>query len=310
MLSLKIVGGRLLFGDRFSASFQRTLRVPDDGRAYPLPPGLGLFPIHVVNALGGTFLVPLYQREALWIGFDAATWKPNAVKIAVGDINAISGEPWREGLHDDPQDYLVCPPQLWLDGINAGPGHIRQFVAVPFGEGVTIEEQLSGGKHLGGLQIEVFEPRPDRFPDEPTGEADDMPAFVSSPMELGMAAGGRIAQKVYRDPYGVSVWDAGHRGVAFVHLLNAEQYHSVTGFNPPPTPISARTYTEYGFPWFDLYDEGQPGIEPATPLTRVESIGEIGRRTGAAEDTPVEIPADQVQVLELPDLPPDEGDGI
>ena len=25
--------------------FQRTLRIPDDGRHYPLPPGLGRFPI-------------------------------------------------------------------------------------------------------------------------------------------------------------------------------------------------------------------------------------------------------------------------
>lgn len=30
-------------------SFQRTLRVPDDGRTYPLPPGLGNFPIRHVD---------------------------------------------------------------------------------------------------------------------------------------------------------------------------------------------------------------------------------------------------------------------
>lgn len=34
----------LAFGD-LRISFQRTLRIPDDGRAYPLPPGLGMFPI-------------------------------------------------------------------------------------------------------------------------------------------------------------------------------------------------------------------------------------------------------------------------
>ena len=26
-------------------TFQRTLRIPDDGKTYPLPPGLGAFPV-------------------------------------------------------------------------------------------------------------------------------------------------------------------------------------------------------------------------------------------------------------------------
>ena len=30
-------------------SFQRTLRIPDDGRDYPLPPGLGCFPLRHVD---------------------------------------------------------------------------------------------------------------------------------------------------------------------------------------------------------------------------------------------------------------------
>ena len=32
-----------------SVDFQRTLRIPDDGRDYPLPPGLGSFPIRHVD---------------------------------------------------------------------------------------------------------------------------------------------------------------------------------------------------------------------------------------------------------------------
>jgi hypothetical protein len=70
---------------------------------------------------GGVF-IPMYQREALWLAFEAAPWKPNAAKIGVGRINALSGEPWDEQLHDDPQDYIVCPDQPWLDGTNVGDG--------------------------------------------------------------------------------------------------------------------------------------------------------------------------------------------
>ena len=56
--------------------FQRTLRIPDDNREYPLPPGLGNFPLNHVDDYsgkvpdswithGGVFL-PMYQAEALW----------------------------------------------------------------------------------------------------------------------------------------------------------------------------------------------------------------------------------------------------
>jgi hypothetical protein len=44
MLQVTVQDNRVLVGERFSMSLQRTLRIPDDGREYPLPPGLGLFP--------------------------------------------------------------------------------------------------------------------------------------------------------------------------------------------------------------------------------------------------------------------------
>ena len=34
-------------------TFQRTLRIPDDGRTWPLPPGLGHFPIEPVDDHAG-----------------------------------------------------------------------------------------------------------------------------------------------------------------------------------------------------------------------------------------------------------------
>ena len=34
---------------RFTIEFQRTLRIPDNDETYPLPPGLGCFPIHHVD---------------------------------------------------------------------------------------------------------------------------------------------------------------------------------------------------------------------------------------------------------------------
>ena len=144
--------------------FQRTLRIPDDNRAYPLPPGLGSFPVAHVDDFadklpenwrkhGGIF-IPMYQSEALWINF--AGDYPCAVKIAAGKINAVSGKSWTNDLSDDPQDYAVIPEQPWLDGFNVSEDFIRQFVAMPLGEGFTAEEQITDKADHGGLQVIVY----------------------------------------------------------------------------------------------------------------------------------------------------------
>jgi hypothetical protein len=62
---------------------------------------------------------------------------PFAVKVATGKIKAVTGETWREGLSRNPQDHLVVPTQPWLDGYCVEKGIIRQFVAMPPGEGYT-----------------------------------------------------------------------------------------------------------------------------------------------------------------------------
>ena len=50
---------------------------------------------------------------------------------------------------------MVSPEQPWLDGYAIEKGVIRQFVAMPLGEGYTAEEQLTGEAEWGGLQIAV-----------------------------------------------------------------------------------------------------------------------------------------------------------
>ena len=77
-------------------AFQRTLRIPDDGRTYPLPAGLGAFPLRSLDDFPATapaswlqrggVVMPMDQSEALWISFSARY--PCAVKIAAGKINA------------------------------------------------------------------------------------------------------------------------------------------------------------------------------------------------------------------------------
>ncbi len=280
---------RVQIGAHFSVTFERTLRIPDDGGTYPLPPSLGRFPVRRVADFGdrvperwrehGGVLLPMYQREAMWLNFHAAHWRPNAVKVAVGKVNAVSGRPWTEGLERD--GYVVVPQQPWLDGINAGDGYIRQFVAMPLGSGVTVEGQVTGSEEHGGLQIACFEPKPGRFPEEEPepdrllrhrASAAAAPAAEAAGAEMGLAAGGRMRQKIYPDPHGIDTWDPDHRGRVFVHIVNSQLWTQITGEPLPSTPVSAETYLEAGLPWFDLYDDGLGDVEAPDALRNVQSV--------------------------------------
>lgn len=308
----------LLFGDGFALNFQRTLRIPDDGGTYPLPPGLGSFPICKVAEYkervptawlehGGVF-IPMYQREALWIRFISRYWKPNAVKVAVGKVNAVSGQPWNQKLSAAENDYMVCPPQPWLDGINAGEGYIRQFVAMPLGMGYTVEAQVTGEEKFGGIQIIVYEPKPGKFPDEPpernflsraAPHIQPSVALTASigGSEMGLAAGGKMKQKIYPDPHGLATWDENNFGRVYVHIVNSLMYRELTRQEPPPTPVTARTYNQYGFPWFDLYDDKLGDIAAPEDLKKVKTVKEMDQEKGFTaqqDDTSINVSPDQI----------------
>ena len=139
---------------RCAIEFQRTLRIPDDGNDYLLPPGLGPFPLRHLDdyaprvpdawRVRGGVITPIHQAEALWISFETGSFQddsyPFAVKVGTGKVCAITGDPWVDHLNSDPQDYVVVPEQPWLDGYCVEKGIIRQFVAMPLGKGYTAEE--------------------------------------------------------------------------------------------------------------------------------------------------------------------------
>ncbi|MCG5549424.1 hypothetical protein [Halorhodospira halochloris] len=267
-----------------TVNFQRTLRIPDDQRDYPLPPGLGRFPLFHVDDYaanlpatwsrrGGVFL-PMHQTEAMWISFDGDY--PFAVKVATGKMNAVSGEAWTEPLMGEPQDYLVVPEQPWLDGYNVGHGRIRQFVAAPLGQGDTVEEQLTGEAVHGGIQImaypmkadhfEHFFSKRDRFWDE------EICLEACAAPDMGLAAGGLMRQRIHEDPFGLQSWEQATASRCFVHILNSRHFQQVTGYAAPQEPPSAERYSLAGLPWFELQDDDFAALEGAPPLQQVESL--------------------------------------
>lgn len=109
----------------------------------------------------------------MWILFKSTD--KFAIKVHIGGVNAISGEPVIEtaatqlrrlnrlGERKPVQDYIITPNQLWLDGIATSEGHVRQFVAMSMGAGYTVEAQITGEDITGGIQFEIT---PAKKPDE------------------------------------------------------------------------------------------------------------------------------------------------
>jgi hypothetical protein len=286
--------------------FQRTLRIPDDGRTYPLPPGRGAFPLRHVDDFGkevpadwlrhGGVMLPMYQAETMWLKFRAPHGYPFAIKVAAGKINAVTGKPWDDGLGRDPQNYVVHPGQPWLDGYVVTKGTIRQFVAMPLGAGYSAEEQITGKAEFGGLQIQAFPLRAEhwvswravgasrkeeRFHGELTRGLSRSRSPSDEPdMDMALAMGGSMKQDIYRDGRLLSHWDTENGSRCFVHLANAMVWRQITGQAPPTVPPTAKEYTRAGLPWFDYYAHHLEAIDGSATLASLHTITELAEMTG------------------------------
>ena len=295
--------------------FQRTLRIPDDEKTYPLPAGLGSFPLRSVDDYAetapdewrkrGGVVMPMYQSEALWIGFSSRY--RFAVKIATGKINSVSGEPWTDDLQCDPQNYVVAPKQPWLDGFSVGEGIVRQFVAMPLGTGYSVEEQLTGKADIGGLQLQVYPMHAEAYSQEciahllPSTLHELLPQLFASyvitahrhpapRMPMGLGAGGMMRQEIYKDPYNFAVWNRSQTKRCFVHLCNSMDWREITGTNPPHPPLTAEEYKRARIPWFDYYRDDQKPLKGSKRLAGVKSVAQLGKAQNSqpiSEDTPI-----------------------
>ena len=280
---------------RCRIEFQRTLRIPDDGKDYPLPPGLGAFPLRHLDDYAaelpeswrerGGVIAPMHQAEALWIDF--ASDYPFAIKVATGKICAITGDVWVDHLNCDPQDYAVLPDQPWLDGYCVEKGTVRQFVAMPLGEGYTVEEQLTGTAVHGGLQLVAYPMKAARYEAlmaEQTLRGNALYCYSPCDTEasMGLAPGGRMKQEIYDDPYGLEAWDQRHGSRCFVSLVNTVQWMAITGERPPTEPPTAQAYTASGLPWFDHYGGDSQAVAGSEKLRELASVTEHAKATGKA----------------------------
>jgi hypothetical protein len=178
--------------------------------------------------------LPIPDEEAVWIAFDPGKTKPKAVQIKFGAINAVSGRNWKEKLEDLPQNYVVCPPQLWMEGT--------------YSEGRLVERLHHLSKPFELMEIVIYQLKPNRVPKkvQPTSRShsyiDVQQGFIDTSEKRVIRRG------IAHDPFGLEAWNTKTPSTLAVYLTSASLYYQITGSNPPTTPADADIYTGFRLP--------------------------------------------------------------
>ncbi|SPO07348.1 uncharacterized protein DNG_10042 [Cephalotrichum gorgonifer] len=152
-------------------SLLRSAKVPEDGKEYEIPAGLGTLPIYDVRSFSGSLpvsmvakggvFVTMHDVEAMCFAFDAAPQRKYAARVYLGDINGISGvslfDNAKSGSAMSKQDYVVIPDQAQLHGVSVKPGLVRQFVTTPVtsqpaDDSLITDDSRSGQERMPGTE--------------------------------------------------------------------------------------------------------------------------------------------------------------
>ena len=283
---------------------------PTMAGVYPLPPGLGRFPILRVEDfvdcmpqlwrdVGGVF-IPMYQREALWISFSAASWKPMQ-----SPCRSVVSTPSRE----NPTTPGCIRNRRIISCAQTSPGWMASTPGLAQSaslsrcrlEQVTPLNHSWERRRLAAFKSQSLSPSQEDFLIShrlSTRGPVPMSRLQATDLTMGLGAGGSIRQKIYRDPYGVETWEPQPQARICVHIVNSLQFERITGSKPPATPIDAKSYSESSLPWFDLYDETLDAVSPPSSLATAGTVAERDAELGTTcNDDSFEVPDSKILKL-------------
>jgi hypothetical protein len=218
--SWSIHANRLRLGTWVDVSFQRT-RLVDAEPGTP-PQSYGAVPVAATHGpLDGDVAIALRMDEGLWLGFEPLD-APVALRVAAGNLDAVTGQTWSESISATLQNYIVVPPQTALDGVQVGSDHARPFSALrgECADGTCVTLRLIAIPHVPALPLtsaRALEPvQPLRSAGPDTGD------------EASHGVG-LVPQTIVRDPHGLAAWDVARATSVRVAILTPEVFTELTG---------------------------------------------------------------------------------
>ncbi|KAF2178128.1 hypothetical protein K469DRAFT_676307 [Zopfia rhizophila CBS 207.26] len=100
---------------------------------------------------------------------------------------------------------------------------------------------------------------------------------------MGLAAGGKLVQDIYKDPYPATIWNHDAARIVHVHILDPASCEKVTHIVPPPPPIDAKTYAEQDGPFFVVEEQVDNRVEGGD-FDNVKSVSQMDKKAGVTTE--------------------------
>jgi hypothetical protein len=232
--------------------FNRTFRIPNDGKTYPLPYEFGRLPINQIDiskkqTKHKSIILPMWQSEAMRIQLISNYSHlhryiyPFAVRVSIGESELI-GKPWSKTL--DENNCFITPEQPWTYGYKTENGVLQQFTAGPLEINATAEE-IADEVGSEKIQFEVFPMRRDKFERRfPAGRYPEEKYLED-----------RYPKRLFtKHVYDEKCWATENDG-CFIYMLNSIMWRTITKQQMPTMPFTASDYEQMKCPWYERYRE-------------------------------------------------------
>lgn len=180
----------------------------------------------------------------------------------------------------------------------SGPPPFGYKVPGVYSQTVT-EEKTSGGVNYSSDHIHVLSEaearakRPEMYSPQlnadslnldmsrgvEVNDSDDVAELSEVNLDMGLAAGGRMEQQVFKDPWGLADWSTTVKSRCYVHMCNSIGWEHLTGQRPPHPPMTAAHYTSGGYPWFKYYEDGAASLDGTDKTKGLKSVVEFQKAT-------------------------------
>ena len=319
MLDVTIHADRVQIGRHFSVSFERTLRIPDDGRDYPLPPSLGQFPVRRVadyadRVPGGVARarrrVPAHvpargdvaelPRRAL--AAERGQGRRRQGQRALGRARTTSGSSGdARGLRGRARRSRGWTASTPATASSASSWRCRSAWATPSRARSPARSATAGCRSSASTRSPAASPTSRRR--APARAARASPSAA------------RSRRRPWRPRRRAPRW-ASRRAAGCASTSIPTRTASTPGTRPTTAassctsstascgarsrasrsrrrPVDARAYTNAGLPWFELYDDQLGDIPASDVLANVKSVAQKDAQhgfTGQQDDTPLQTP--------------------
>jgi hypothetical protein len=265
---------------RLTVKFQHPPRPPGDAKIYVFSTGLEELPLRPATDFPDAppapwlkqtdFLMPMDASDPFLIRFTSNY--PFAVKLAAGNLDAVTGESSLSGLQKEPRNYLVVSGESTTRGVKE-----RSFV-LPLDVGCAVHEQFFADQKIGRIDLQICPLHVESYFREEVAHSipptlrEYFAWFVYAPSvrarlgkmqlldeqqgnecltdESGAILLGRKFEDEFDPQYieelvdlrEVADWDQTETKSCSVHVCNPSVWRKITGMNPPQPRLSTHSF--------------------------------------------------------------------